>query len=239
MSEYGHVKISRKAYDSDPFWNEAREFSRWEAWEWMIQAAAWKPYRKATRRAGVLQIERGETPPLAERFLADAWGWGSKNRARRFLDQLLGMGRLRIGKRTADGTTYHLVNYDTYQGERTGDGPVTDRTRTKIEAEKAVLPTGVLSKKGARKGSLDDWTPNEKHAETAAAEGLDLKREELKFRTYAPNRKSPYKDLDAGFLNWLLSANQYGQATGTDGGPRKRPSDTQEYKPRPYRGLNG
>lgn len=133
-TEYGHVKISRKAYASDPFWSEAREFSRWEAWEWMIQAAAWKPYKKVTRRAGVVAIERGETPPLAERFLADTWGWASKNRARRFLEQLQEMGRIRTGQRTAEGTTYHLVNYDTYQGGGVADGPESepqaDHTRT-------------------------------------------------------------------------------------------------------------
>lgn len=133
--DYGHVKISRRAYATDPYWNEPREFSRWEAWEWMIQAAAWKPYSKVTKRAGVLKIERGETPPLAERFLADHWGWGSKNRARRFLEELQVIGRIRTGQRTAEGITYHLVNYDAYQSTKSADGPLADQTRTAVSAE--------------------------------------------------------------------------------------------------------
>lgn len=145
MTGFGHIKISRKAYRSDPYWLESREFSRWEAWEWLIQSAAWKPYKKASRRAGVLQIERGETPPLAERFLADAWGW-SKGRVRRFLVEILEQGRIRTGQRTADGTTYHLANYTLYQGEltadrtaeQTGRGPLAGRSRGEIEEEKAL-----------------------------------------------------------------------------------------------------
>lgn len=167
MSDFGHVKISRKAYKLDPYWNEPRQFSRWEAWEWMIQAAAWRSYSKVTKRAGVLQIERGETPPLAERFLADHWGWASKNRARRFLDELEGLGRIRTGQRTAEGTTYHLVNYELYQSNgpetdrttdqtRTSDGPHADQNRSS-KAVKAP-PTTPPSAREAETEQPDDAT---------------------------------------------------------------------------------
>ena len=133
--EYGHVKISRKAYDSDPFWLEKREFSRWEAWEWLIQAAAWKEHERALKQSmGVVRIARGETPPLSVRYLGEAWGWG-KNKVSRFLE-LLGAGqmcRIRDSQRTSDGDTYIIVNYDTYQKtwdtsrdsqrDRSGTGP--------------------------------------------------------------------------------------------------------------------
>jgi hypothetical protein len=142
MSDHGHVKLSRKFFARDPMWNEAREFSRAEAWIWLIQSAAWGPYRKLCKRSGVIEIGRGETPPLAERYLADTWGWGSKNRAARFLSLLLELGQIRTGQRTADGTTYVLVNYDSYQTTQAADGPhdgpETDQTRTKIEAVKQV-----------------------------------------------------------------------------------------------------
>lgn len=206
-ADFGHVKISRKAYATDPYWNEPREFSRWEAWEWMIQAAAWKPYSKVTKRAGVLQLERGETPPLAERFLADHWGWGSKNRARRFLEELQARGRIRTGQRTADGTTYHLVNYASYQSTRTSDGPQNephaDRTRTEIEAEKA--SKAKRKRTDARATPFpDDWAPTEAHAALARERGANLRTEVLKMRAWAESKGETRKSWDATFTGWLL-----------------------------------
>lgn len=232
--DFGHVKISRKAYASDPFWTEERPFSRWEAWEWMIQAAAWKPYRKLTKRSGLVELQRGETPPLAERFLADAWGWGSKNRARRFLELLEEMGRIRPAQRTADGTTYLLVNYDSYQSthtadgpqdepeadqSRTSDGPVADQNRSS-KAVKAVKqdrkarpdepggqPAEGKPSRTKRASVLpDSWSPSEKHAELAKELGLDLDAEAEKFRDWILDRGMTSKDWEARFRNWLRKA---------------------------------
>lgn len=119
VSEYGHVKISRKAYAEDRFWNEPREFSRWEAWEWMIQAAAWKDHKRPVGMT-VVELRRGEFLGSI-RYLADAWGWTVK-RVRVFLDLVCEMDRIRAQRETRHGTVYLLVNYDAYQSTPTDEG---------------------------------------------------------------------------------------------------------------------
>lgn len=111
--QYGHVKISRKAYETDPFWLERRVFSRWEAWEYMIQAASYKPCKWSDGGA-VVSLSRGETRPLSIRHLSDEWNWGTK-KVRVFLDLIQEEGRIRAQKATSQGHTYLLVNYETYQ----------------------------------------------------------------------------------------------------------------------------
>lgn len=117
--EYGYVKISRKAYETDPFWTERRVFSRWEAWEDLIQMAAWKAHRRVVGMT-VVDIERGEV--LASlRFLATRWKW-SKNKVAAFLDLLTEMERIKGQRETQAGTVYLVVNYDRYQGDGTSAG---------------------------------------------------------------------------------------------------------------------
>lgn len=118
MSDRGYVKISRKAYAArdeggDPFWNERREFSRWEAWEWMIQEANWETRERPVRTRRV-ELARGEFLGSV-RYLAQAWGWTEK-RVRVFLRTVLDMDRIRISRETVDGTVYALTNYERYQG---------------------------------------------------------------------------------------------------------------------------
>lgn len=108
----GHVKVSRKFFAEDPFWTEAREFSRAEAWLDVVQRAAWRPYRQVVKGA-VVELERGEF--LASlRFLVDAWGWGIK-KVRLFLASLQEMDRIRAQRETHWGTVYLVVNYEHYQ----------------------------------------------------------------------------------------------------------------------------
>ena len=61
------------------------EFSRADAWVWLIENACWKPTR--TRIKGdVVELQRGELT-FAQRFLAEKWGW-SKSRVDRFIADL-------------------------------------------------------------------------------------------------------------------------------------------------------
>ncbi len=115
---HGFIKISRKA-DADPLWREPRIFSRWEAWEYMIRAAAFAPHR---RMIGVVEVdlERGEFI-ASLRFLATRWQWSVK-RVRRFLEWLMEHGRIVSRKRHTKGTVYLLVNYELYQSKGTVKG---------------------------------------------------------------------------------------------------------------------
>lgn len=112
---YGYVKISRKAYETDPFWNEPRVFSRWEAWEYLIQEASYAG-RKWSDGQGIVSLTRGETRPLSIRHLSNEWRWSVK-KVRVFLDLIQEDDRIRAHQETPQGHTYVLVNYDVYQGE--------------------------------------------------------------------------------------------------------------------------
>lgn len=131
--EYGYVKMSRKAFESDPFWLESRVFSRWEAWQDLIQMAAWRDHRRYTK-GQVVELERGQLF-VSERSLAERWQW-SRGKVRRFLKLLVEMERIEIADHKQDQkrTIVTLINYDRYQSTRTTDGttdePPADHKRT-------------------------------------------------------------------------------------------------------------
>lgn len=140
MQSWGYVKLSRKAYASDPFWLEPRRYSRWEAWEDMIQMAA---FRKHTRTVGLelVTLNRGELL-ASRRYLARRWKWGEKA-IRGWLEMLVRTERIRAQRETQVGTVYLLVNYTTYQMKGPSKGPPKGQPRaqqgpTEGPKEKAV-----------------------------------------------------------------------------------------------------
>lgn len=78
----GYIKLHRGWRDNDIF---KGEFSRSDAWVWLIENAAWKPSKTRIKGATV-NIERGELS-FSQRFLAEKWGW-SKSRVDRFIAEL-------------------------------------------------------------------------------------------------------------------------------------------------------
>lgn len=52
----------------------------------------------------------------------------------------------------------------------------------------------------------EDWKPNAKHAEFAAANGIDLSSQAFRFRNWAMAKDQRYADWDAAFRNWLGKA---------------------------------
>lgn len=126
----GYIKLHR-GWRSNPVFKG--EFSRADAWVWLIENAAWKPSK--TRVKGVtVEIERGELS-FSQRFLAQKWGW-SKSRVDRFIADLRAEGMIETRSKIG-ATAGHpagqgqsiitLCNYDKYQsndeGERGNDGP--------------------------------------------------------------------------------------------------------------------
>lgn len=81
MSE-GWVSLHRGWRDNPIF---RGEFSRADAWIWLIESACWKPTRTRIKGETVM-LDRGELS-FALRFMADKWGW-SKSRVDRFLCDL-------------------------------------------------------------------------------------------------------------------------------------------------------
>jgi hypothetical protein len=112
VADWGHIKISRKAYAKDPFWLEPRVFSKWEAWEDCIQMAAWQT-TDVMSGGTVERLERGEI--LASiRFLAQRWHWGIQH-TRTFLKLAQQSARISPQRETQIGTVYLLNNYEAYQ----------------------------------------------------------------------------------------------------------------------------
>lgn len=81
MSE-GWISLHRGWRDNPIF---RGEYSRADAWVWLIENACWKPSR-ARIKGEVLELQRGELT-FSQRFLAEKWGW-SKSRVDRFIAEL-------------------------------------------------------------------------------------------------------------------------------------------------------
>lgn len=116
MKKYGHIKISRKAFDpvdGDPYWHEPRKFSRWEAWVDLLQLAQWTRHTMRTQY-GPVTLERGEFI-ASVRHLAKEWKWG-KDKVASFLKELKKSGRITRQSDGHAGTVYLIEKYDTYQG---------------------------------------------------------------------------------------------------------------------------
>lgn len=93
----GWFKIERESFGHDMF--AADEFSRRDAWFWLIAQAAWKPVRVKIKGHPV-DLDRGELS-ASVREMADAWKW-SKSRVNRFMAELRDAGMIAI--RTRSGT---------------------------------------------------------------------------------------------------------------------------------------
>lgn len=219
MTDYGHSKVSRKAFlpleqGGDPFWNESRVFNRWEAWEYLFSVAARYGEQTWLLRSGqMIDLERGETKPLSIRYLETRWRWG-KNRVHRFLATLVQMDRISVHQRTTDGDTYLVVNYELYQGWRDSDGTATgteagrrrDSGGTKekqVKQEKQVKTEGTLSGSVAASGngrpSSSAWMWDAWQAEFG---------EDLPARQYTEQRRKKFKAFYEEHLKGRADAKQ-------------------------------
>lgn len=113
--------IARSVFDHELF-RQKREFSRLEAWVWLIKEAAWKP-RKVDVGGRSIQLDRGQLYHSV-RFMAEAWGW-SKSAVDRYLTRL----KTETMIETAAGTGQLVIticNYNEYQltpdGQRDSSG---------------------------------------------------------------------------------------------------------------------
>lgn len=217
---YGYIKISRKLYATCPFWNERREFSRHEAWEDMIQMAAWRDHERAVG-AGVAKLERGEL--LASvRFLSERWLW-SKGKVSRFIRTLQNMNRIERSNRGTSGDTYRIMKYDTYQfrrdTERDSNGTATGRERDSNGTNRKKVKKVSKGKEGKGDVALALLTrdPNRNYELTEdkirewgeSFPGVDVLSECRSARQWLidnPDKRKTHRGM-TGFLgNWLRKA---------------------------------
>jgi hypothetical protein len=161
VAEWGHIKLSRKFFEHDPYWNEARARTKAEAWIDCIQMASWKPRKYAIGQA-VEELGRGEFQ-ASVRFLAKRWRWG-KHVVEKFLEGAKKGGRLTVQREGQGGTVYLLVNYEAYQGDKerrgtprgTGKGTPRGHLGDKTEAIQAIQ-TEKIGTNGHTNGRPDTW----------------------------------------------------------------------------------
>lgn len=118
---------------------------------------------------------------------------------------------------TGNGTPYPIEKQVTY-----GDPWDTfwDPPHTAVLLNNTASPPGahVPARTRARVKAIrlpDSWEPNATHERIAREEGVNMKREVLKFRDHAQANGRTLKDWDAGFRTWLRKASEY--ATGNNG----------------------
>lgn len=103
----GYVAMRRDWQDHDVFGRD--EFSRRDAWAWLISQAAWKPSKVRIKGSSVM-LDRGQLC-FSQRFLAEKWGW-SKSKVDRFIATLREEGM--IETRSKIGAT---ANHAAGQGQ--------------------------------------------------------------------------------------------------------------------------
>ncbi len=133
MSE-GWISLHRGWRDNPIF---RGEFSRADAWVWLIENACWKPTRFDIK-GKIVTLERGQVCASRDR-LATVWGW-SPSAVERYLTRL--QTEHMIGRETGQGkSVITICNYAKYQdranqtGQETGQetGQASDRDRTAKE----------------------------------------------------------------------------------------------------------
>lgn len=226
MSELGVFGVHRSVWNH-PLLEEEKEFSRREAWLWLVSEAAWKPRR--VRIVGkIVSIKRGQVPHSI-RFMADAWGW-SKGKTERFLEAL--KTETMIETDTAHGQVIITVcNYEKYQivglpsgtdtetptGTAAGQDRDSSGTNEKKENTKELKNTSSLRSEvpDARSGRkpkptalASDWKPAEGEREYARTQGMSdqrIARTAEDFRDYwtAKPKDNTKLDWSATWRKWV------------------------------------
>lgn len=135
MSRRGFYTMARGYFDHPMF--AAEPFTEREAFQWMIEQAAFEDCKVRVGRAYV-DLKRGQLA-FATRFLATRWKW-SEARVRRFLKRIESDAAIEV-LATREATQITICNYDKHQlSRRTDDAqndaqPVTTATHSRRKEE--------------------------------------------------------------------------------------------------------
>lgn len=121
----GYIRIARGIMDH-PIIGVSGQFSRYEAWNWLLFEAAWKPRQVrivAGRTQVAVDLQRSQLSHSL-RFIARKWGWSIK-RVRTFLDRLEADTMITTQTDTHQ-TIISICKYDDYQHGPSEGGTQTD-----------------------------------------------------------------------------------------------------------------
>ena len=152
----GYIPISRALFDGgNVFWSEEREYSRFEAWLDLIQAARFESGVTRIHAYKSICVQRGQLIGSIG-FLSSRWMWGVK-KTRIFLDYLESEGM--ITRNTPKGknpTVITLCNYDTYN-------PISEprgKQKDKLGASLGQVKGNNINKENKVNKEEDITTPN-------------------------------------------------------------------------------
>lgn len=138
MSEKkGFIAINRGIFEHE-FYNEQREFSRFEAWLDLIQLSAFEENNTMLHRGRVIKWGRGQTI-ASVRYLQSRWSWKSTDKVFRFLELLRSQDMIRTEiERGIQRIT--LCKYDYYNGDqnkkRTQNRTVAEQSQNELKEYK-------------------------------------------------------------------------------------------------------
>lgn len=206
------------------------EFSRGDAWGWLIENACW---RETMVKVGgqYVELQRGELS-FSVRFMAEKWDW-SKSRVDRFLNELNALGmietRSKIGtvcdKKSGHGqTVITICNYAKYQdvgkGQRDKVGTVSGtklgQQRDKEEPlNHLTIEANASNQRRARASALPKgWTPVLTPAMTELVSKWpkgEFEEQVENFRDHAAANGRTAKDWQAAFRTWARRADKWRQ----------------------------
>lgn len=216
----GYVKMQRDWQAHDLF--DGDEFSRRDAWAWLICQAAWKP--KTVRVAGKrVDLERGELC-FSIRFLAEKWGW-SKSRVARFIDDLRAesMIETRLSSGTVAGqlpgqragqsqTVLTICNYKHFQASDDMERDSMRDSLPKKAGQSRDKEEERKEKKNIKRALPDGWKPEPFKPETEAAKiaagwsAATLASQLEKFGDYHRAKGNSFSDWQAAWGTWVRNS---------------------------------
>lgn len=132
MSDETFLRLSRRFF-SNPLWEEARTFSRAEAWLDCLRTAAWESHRRVIT-GSMIEIPRGGFV-ASVRYLSDRWQW-SKTKVCAFLD-LLESEKMITRQKGQQITVVCLCKYEEYNPKK-GQSKDTEKTPERHPKDKGI-----------------------------------------------------------------------------------------------------
>jgi hypothetical protein len=217
---HGYIAIARTIFDH-PLLQTKKPLSRLEAWEWLINAAAWGP-RGNRNKFGAIHTERGQLC-ITRRQLSAAWHWPKSN-VDRFLKRLAAESMVLLGKalngpktEPKNGaiigypmTMVTICNYEKFQASTLYAGHKANQQPGQKAGQNLPLLPGIV----------DDF-------ETQA---LNQQKKESRVWSSKGNRSKPPHGakgrgmiwFDHGTSEWQAYANDYREVCGAEKLPENR-----------------
>lgn len=113
----GWIKLHRQITES-AIWDTGEPFDMAHAWIDLLLCVNHSDHSKVVS-GNMITVKRGEIF-ASDMFFANRWHW-SRGKVRRFFANIEADRMVNV-KRTTNGTTIFVVNYDNFQGGRTTNG---------------------------------------------------------------------------------------------------------------------